>query len=353
VAGGRALAEAMTMTRLDLRSDTVTRPTAGMRQAMAEAEVGDDVFGDDPTVARLEERVASLLGKEAALYVPSGTMSNQLALRAQTHHGQQMVCEAGAHVVRYEGGAPAALSGLLVTTVSAPDGALSWDLIEPVLNSITDLHAAPPGLVAVENTHNRAGGRVVPQALVDEIGARARARGLKVHLDGARLWNAHVAGGLPLTRLAAPADTVSVCFSKGLGAPVGSALVGPRETIARARRYRKQWGGGMRQVGILAAACLYALDHHLARLAEDHLHARRIVDELDNPRLRPLHPVDTNIVILGVRPPATAEALLAHLAGDGILAVAFGPGQVRLIPNMDVDAAGIARVIASLGAFAG
>ena len=341
------------MTRLDLRSDTVTRPTAGMRQAMAEAEVGDDVFGDDPTVARLEERVASLLGKEAALYVPSGTMSNQLALRAQTHHGQQMVCEAGSHVVRYEGGAPAALSGLLVTTVSAPDGALSWDLIEPVLNSVTDLHAAPPGLVAVENTHNRAGGRIVPQALVDEIGARARARGLKVHLDGARLWNAHVAGGLPLTRLAAPADTVSVCFSKGLGAPVGSALVGPRETIARARRYRKQWGGGMRQVGILAAACLYALDHHLARLAEDHAHARRIVDELDNPRLLPLHPVETNIVILGVQPPATAEALLAHLERDGILAVQFGPGRVRLIPNLDVDAAGIARVTASLGAFAG
>jgi threonine aldolase len=339
--------------RLDLRSDTVTRPTPGMRRAMAEAEVGDDVFGDDPTVARLEERVSALLGKEAALYVPSGTMSNQLALRSQTHHGEQMVCEAGAHVVRYEGGGPAALSGLLVTTVDAPDGALRWDLIEPVLNSATDLHAAPPALVAVENTHNRAGGRIVPQPLVEEIGARARERGLKVHLDGARLWNAHVAGGLPLAVLAAPADTVSVCFSKGLGAPVGSALAGPRETIARARRFRKQLGGGMRQVGILAAACLYALDNHLGRLAEDHAHARRIVDELANPRLRPLHPVDTNIVILGVQPPATAEGLLAHLAADGILAVAFGPGRVRLIPNLDVDAAGIARVVASLGTFAG
>lgn len=341
------------MAWLDLRSDTVTRPTAGMRRAMAEAEVGDDVFGDDPTVIRLEERVAGLLGKAAALYVPSGTMGNQLALRAQTRHGDQIVCEAGAHIVRYEAGAPAVLSGLLVTTVHDPDGALRWDLVEPVLNNPADLHAAPPSLITVENTHNRAGGRIVPQTLVDEAGARAHERGLKVHLDGARLWNAHVAGGLALDRLAAPVDTVSVCFSKGLGAPVGSALAGPRDTIARARRIRKQWGGGMRQVGILAAACLYALDHHLERLAEDHDHARSLVERLDNPRLRPLHPVETNIVILGVQPPATADGLLVYLRAEGILAVSFGPDRVRFIPNLDVDAAGIARVIAALNAWRG
>ncbi len=337
---------------LDLRSDTVTRPTPGMRRAMAEAEVGDDVFGDDPTVARLQTRVAELLGKEDALYVPSGTMGNQLALRAQTRHGDQIVCEAGAHIYRYEAGAPAALSGLLVTCVEAPGGALRWDLIEPALNPVDDLHAAPPAVICVENTHNRAGGRIVPQDLLTEIAASARARSLAVHLDGARLWNAHVATRLPLSELAAPADTVSVCFSKGLGAPVGSVLAGPRATIARARRLRKQWGGGMRQVGILAAACLYALDHHLQRLSEDHVHARLLVKGLDHPLLKSVHPVETNIVILGVEPPATVDGLLAHLRADGILAVAFGRGRVRLVPNLDVDKAGVVRVRESLEAFA-
>lgn len=341
------------MNLLDLRSDTVTRPTAGMRRAMAEAEVGDDVFGDDPTVLRLQERVATLLGKEEALFVPSGTMGNQLALRVQTRHGDQIVCEAGAHIYRYEAGAPAALSGLLVTCVAAPDGALSWALVEPALNPPGDLHAAPPAVVCVENTHNRAGGRILAQELVDEIGARARERGLRVHLDGARLWNAHVATGIALDRLAAPADTVSVCFSKGLGAPVGSALAGSRDVIAAARRFRKQWGGGMRQVGILAAACLYALDHHVARLAEDHALARLIVDTLDNPLLRPLHPVETNIVVLGVAAPGTVAGVLDWLRGRGVLAVAFGPDRIRLVPNLDVDAAGVGRAVEALNAYRG
>ncbi len=341
------------MQRVDLRSDTVTRPSAAMRRAMAEAEVGDDVFGDDPTVNRLQERVAALLGKEAALFVPSGTMGNQLALRAQTHHGDQIVCEAGAHVFCYEAGAPAALSGLLVACVAAPDGALRWEMVEPVLNLEPNVHSAPARLICLENTHNRAGGRVVPQHVIEETARQAHAHGLRVHLDGARLWNAHVATGVPLPRLAAPADTVSVCFSKGLGAPVGSALTGDRATIDRARHLRKQFGGGMRQVGILAAACLYALDHNVARLAEDHAHARQLVDGLDHPRLRPVLPVDSNIVVIVVEPAAAAGALLAHLEGRGILGVGFGAGRIRLVPNLDVDDAGIARAIEALNSFAG
>ncbi len=337
---------------VDLRSDTVTRPTPGMRRAMAEAEVGDDVFGDDPTVNRLQERVAELLGKEAALLVPSGTMGNQLALRAQTRHGDQIVCEAGCHIYRYEGGAPAALSGLLVTCVATADGALRWPMVAAELNT-PDLHCAPPSLVCLENTHNRAGGRIIPQDIIEETAGQAHGRGLRVHLDGARLWHVHVATGLSLDSLAAPADTVSVCFSKALGAPVGSVLAGERAVIERARRLRKQLGGGMRQAGILAAACLYALDHHLLRLREDHEHARGLAAGLANPWLRTCHPVDTNIVILEVRPPATAEGLLHNLAALGVLAVGFGPGRIRLVPNLDTDAAAVGRALDALNGFGG
>lgn len=337
---------------VDLRSDTVTKPTPGMRRAMAEAEVGDDVFGDDPTVNRLQERVAGMLGKEASLFVPSGTMGNQLALRAQTRHGEQIVCEAGAHVYRYEAGGPAALSGLLVACVSAPDGALAWEAIEPAVNLQADDHCAPLSLVCLENTHNRAGGRVFPQDTLEETARQAHARGLRVHLDGARLWNAHVATGLPLARLAAPADSVSVCFSKGLGAPVGSVLAADRATVARARKLRKLFGGGMRQVGVLAAACHYALDHHVARLADDHAHARALADRLATRWLRPLHPVDTNIVILGVTPPATPDAVLAHLRARGVLAVAFGPDRIRLVTNLGVGPADVDRACAALNEFA-
>jgi threonine aldolase len=338
---------------VDLRSDTVTRPTEAMRAAMASAEVGDDVFGDDPTVQQLQTRVAALLGKEAALYVPSGTMGNQLALRAQTQPGDQVVLEAGAHIYRYEAGAPAALSGLLVTPVPTSDGELTWPMMADALNPTGDIHAAPPALVCLENTHNRAGGRILDQSNVREIGQQAHDRGLRVHLDGARLWNAHVATGLPLAELAEPADTVSVCFSKGLGAPIGSAVVGDQATIARAHRLRKQWGGGMRQVGILAAACLYALDHHLARLAEDHARARFIADRLAHPRLTVAHPVQTNIVIISVAPPASAAALLDHLAGQGILGVGFGPGRIRLVPHLGVDDGAIARAVEALNSFPG
>lgn len=335
---------------IDLRSDTVTRPTAGMLKAMAAAELGDDVLGDDPTVLALQAHVAGLLGKEAGLFVPSGTMSNQLALRAQTSPGDQVVVEDGAHIYRYEAGAPAALSGVQLTCVPAPGGLLSWDLVEAALNP-ANVHCAPPSLVCLENTHNRAGGRLVPQPLVAAVGAGAHARGLRVHLDGARLWHAHVAGGLSLAELAAPADTVSVCFSKGLGAPVGSVLVGDREAIARAYRFRKMWGGGMRQSGLLAAACLFALEHQLGRLAEDHAHARALAAGLDHPLLSVGHPVDTNIVIIDVAGAAGEARLVAHLAARGVLALAFGPGRVRLVPNLEVRAGDLPRVLAALNGF--
>ncbi len=334
---------------IDMRSDTVTQPTPAMREAMAAAAVGDDVFGDDPTVNELQERTAALLGKEAALLLPSGTMANQVALRALTRRGDQVVCEDGAHVYRYEAGAPAALSGLLLTPVPAPGGALGWDLIEPHLNP-DDAHFAPPSLVCLENSHNRAGGRIVPQEVVVEVGRQAHARGLSLHLDGARLWNVHAATGIPLAELAAPADTVSVCFSKGLGAPVGSLLVGPREVIARAHRARKLFGGGMRQAGILAAACLHALDHHLPLLREDHRRARRLAEGLANPALALDHPVETNIVILRVADPA---ALLAHLRERGILAVGFGPGRVRLTTHLMIDDAAVTAVLAALNDYSG
>jgi threonine aldolase len=336
---------------IDMRSDTVTKPTPGMLKAMCEAEVGDDVLGDDPTVQRLQERVAALLGKEAGLYVPSGTMSNQLAVKAQTSPGDQVVLEDGAHIYRYEAGAPAVLSGVQLTCVEAPGGWLDWERVSGALNG-DNVHCAPPSLVCLENTHNRAGGRIIPQDLVAEVGAQAHLRGLRVHLDGARLWHAHVAGGLSLAELAAPVDTVSVCFSKGLGAPVGSVLVGDRASLARAYRFRKMLGGGMRQSGLLAAACLYALDHNLARLADDHARAAAIAAGFSHPRLSVNHPVDTNIVIIDVTGQAAEAALVAHLAGQGILALAFGPGRVRLVPNLENRDEDIPRVIAALDGFA-
>ncbi len=340
------------MLRVDLRSDTITEPDAAMRAAMAGAVVGDDVFGDDPTVNILQDRVADLLGKEAALYVPSGTMSNQIALRAQTRPGQQIICERDAHIYHYEAGGPAVLSGLMVTRVRGEGGMPAWPDIEAEINP-DDIHSASPAMICLENTHNRAGGRVLRQEDVVAVGEAAHALGLRVHLDGARLWNAHVATGIPLDVLAAPADTVSVCFSKGMGAPVGSALVGDAETIERGRNIRKLFGGGMRQAGILAAACVHALDHNLPLLAADHVHARRLAEGLDNPVLGVGHPVDTNIVVFDVAAPATPEALLDHLAARGILAVPFGRGRVRMVTNLMVGPEGVEAALEALNDFRG
>ncbi len=336
---------------IDMRSDTVTKPSEGMLRAMCAAEVGDDVLGDDPTVQRLQDHVAALLGKEAGLYVPSGTMSNQLAVKAQTSPGDQVVLEDGAHIYRYEAGAPAVLSGVQLTCVEAPGGCLDWPRVAGALNG-DNVHCPPPSLVCLENTHNRAGGRIVPQDMVATVGRQAHARGLRVHLDGARLWHAHVKQGLSLAELVAPVDTVSVCFSKGLGAPVGSVLAGDRATVARAYRFRKMWGGGMRQSGLLAAACVYALEHNLARLAEDHAHAAAIAAGVaGHPCLSVGHPVDTNIVIIDVAAPGGEGALVAHLAAQGVLALAFGPGRVRLVPNLENKGEDIPRVVAALASF--
>ena len=337
----------MPVSPVDLRSDTVTRPTAAMRRAMAEAEVGDDVFGDDPTVIALEQRVATLAGKEASLFVPSGTMGNQLALHVLTRPSDEVLLEADSHIFLYEGGGMAANSGCLAHPVRGDRGVLPHDALLASLRAEDD-HVAHVTLVCAENTHNRAGGAIVPLDRLRALAALARERGLRLHLDGARLWNASVATGVPIAEWAGCADTLMMCFSKGLGAPVGSILAGPASAIREARRARKRWGGGMRQVGILAAACLHALDHHVARLADDHTRARRLAEGFAQaPGVR-VTPPETNIVLADLDPPLPdAKALLAQLEGRGVRMVAFGPRRVRAIAHLDVDDAGVDRAIAA------
>lgn len=323
---------------IDLRSDTVTKPTPAMRRAIAEAEVGDDVFGDDPTVHRLEARVAGILGKEAALFVPSGTMANQLAVRVHTQPGDEILVEAQAHLYYYEAGAPAALSGVMCRCLPGQRGVFSAADIEAALRP-ADAHFPPTRLVCVENTHNRGGGKVWPLDRLREVAACARRHGLALHLDGARLWNASVASGVPERDYAALFDTVSVCFSKGLGAPAGSALAGPRALIERARRFRKMFGGGMRQAGILAAGSLFALEHHRARLAEDHVHARRLAEglaELPGAAIDPAD-VETNLVYFRVTRQPAAE-VVAALAAAGVWVLASGPDTVRAVAHLGVSA---------------
>jgi threonine aldolase len=341
---------------VDLRSDTVTRPTAAMRRAMAEAIVGDDVFGDDPTVKELERRVAGLTGKEAALYVPSGTMGNQIAVVCHTRPGEEVLLEQQSHIYLYEQGGMAANASCLAHPVASERGAIAPEAVALALRAEDD-HVAKLRLVCMENTHNRAGGVIVPLERMRAVSAAARERGLAVHLDGARLWNASVATGVPLTDWAATADTVMMCFSKALGAPVGSILVGSGAVIHEARRVRKRLGGGMRQVGILAAACLHALDHHVARLADDHRRARTLAAGFRQaPGVRVAEP-DTNIVIVELEHPALEpDAVLAALRERGVWMVPFGGRRLRAIVHLDVDDAGIERATAgfheSVGALA-
>jgi threonine aldolase len=326
---------------IDLRSDTVTRPTAGMRAAMHAAEVGDDVFDDDPTVHRLQERVAELLGKEAALFVPSGTMSNQIAVKVHTQPGDELLCEAGCHIYNYEAGGPAVLSGVTCRPVEGEYGVLDVRHLQDKIRPVNE-HLVRTRLVCLENTHNRGGGRVYPLDKVRAVSAWARKHGLAVHLDGARLWNAMVATGIPAAEWCRHFDTVSVCFSKGLGAPVGSALVGPREQIARARFVRKLFGGGMRQAGVIAAAALYALEHHIDRLADDHRNARVIAEAIaETPGLRLDPPeVQTNLIFFRIDPElGTAKDLTAALQQRGILVHATGPQTIRACTHLDVSAA--------------
>ena len=326
---------------IDLRSDTVTRPTPGMRAAMSAAELGDDVFREDPTVNRLEERVAALLGKEAALYVPSGTMSNQIAIKAHTQPGDELLCETNAHIYLYEAGGPAVLSGVTCRTLDGDHGILDATQLDGKVRPIND-HSVRTKLVCLENTHNRGGGRVYPLEKVQAISMWARRNGLAMHLDGARLWNAAVATGIAPATWAAEFDTVSVCFSKGLGAPVGSALTGPRDFIARARRVRKLFGGGMRQAGTIAAAALYAIDHHIDRLAEDHRNAQILAEAIaDTPGLRLDPPeVETNLLWFEVEPSrGTAREVADALRQRGVLVHLAGPQTLRACTHLDVSAA--------------
>src|SRR5438105_2143906 len=297
---------------IDLRSDTVTRPTPAMRAAMQAAEVGDDVFGEDPTVNRLQERVAEILGKEAALFVPSGTMSNQVCVKAHTQPGDELLCEATCHIYNFEAGGPAVLSGVTCRTLEGDYGILDVSQLDGKIRPVND-HLVRTRLVCLENTHNRGGGKVYPLEKIQAISAWARQNGLRMHLDGARLWNAVVATGTPTAEWTANFDSVSVCFSKGLGAPIGSALAGTREFVTRAKRVRKLFGGGMRQAGVAAAAALYALDHHLDRLAEDHRNARVIAQAVaDTPGLRLDPPnVETNMVFVEVDPDLGAAKQVA------------------------------------------
>jgi threonine aldolase len=321
---------------VDLRSDTVTRPTRGMRQAMAEAEVGDDVYGEDPSVNALEERVAALFGHEAALFVPSGTMGNQIGMRLVCEPGQEVLCDADAHVVTYEMGAAAAIFGISTRTVVSDGGRLDAEQLIAQVRPKTDWHLTGTAAIAVENTHNRGGGLVQPLEELKKLRDRTRDAGVAVHLDGARIWNAHVASGVDLATYGGLADTASVCFSKGLGTPVGSVLVSSAERIAAARLWRKRLGGGMRQVGVLAAACSYALDHNLGRLAEDHEHAQLLAKRLGVDAAS----VQTNIVILdGVNAPVVAEGAKAQ----GVLVSQVSPRRIRLVTNLGVDRNGAER----------
>lgn len=334
---------------VDLRSDTLTRPTPAMRQAMAAAEVGDDVWGEDPTAMRLEERAADVLGKEAALFVPSGTMANQIALLVHCRPGDEVICARGAHVRLYESGAGAAWAGVQFAETGAPDGTFDARELEEAILPV-DRNLPHTRLVAIENTHNRGGGTIWPGEKIEGVVAKARARSLALHLDGARIWNAAAASGASERQLAAPFDTVSACFSKGLGAPAGSVIAGSRDAIERARRFRKMLGGGMRQVGILCAAALHALEHHRARLADDHANARRLAEglaEIERVCVDPAS-VQTNIVIAEVRG-MPARDLCARAAEHGVRIAPVSPFHVRAVTHLDVDRAGIDRALDVIG----
>ena len=323
---------------IDLRSDTVTRPTAGMRAAMAAAPVGDDQFGEDPTINELQARVAGLLDKEAALWLPSGTMANQVALRALTRPGDDVIVSRESHAVWHETGGGGANAGVQFTEIGSAGRFTASEFVDAIKQRDHMLYP-PTTLVEVENTHNRAGGIVIDQDEATRICAAARQRQITSFLDGARLWNAAVASGQSVAELAAPFDVVSVALSKGLGAPAGTMLAGPRDVIRDSVRHRRMFGGAMRQIGILGAAGLYALDHHLDRLAEDHVNAQLIAARLgSNPRVRPAaDPVETNIVIFSLADDGPdAAAVVAGARAQGVFVVAFGRRTVRAVTHLDV-----------------
>lgn len=336
------------MDTIDLRSDTVTRPTAAMRRAMAEAEVGDDVYREDPTVNRLEERAAEVLGKEAALFVPTGTMGNQIAIRLHTEHGQEVICERRAHVVDWEMAMVGAFSGCLLRQVEGDRGILRWETIAAAI-APPIYYRAQTGLIMLENTHNMAGGTVTPLRILEEVWAGAKAAGLPVHLDGARLFNAAVALGRPVAELSRGFSTVMFCLSKGLCAPAGSMLVGSQALMAKGRSIRKMLGGGMRQAGVLAAAGLIALEQMPARLEEDHVNARWMAEEISRISgcMIDLETVQTNIVIF--RPVGkSAGEVIAALQSRGVLSGTAGPDEVRFVTHHDVNRAACEKAIEAL-----
>jgi threonine aldolase len=313
---------------IDLRSDTVTRPTEAMRRAMADAEVGDDVYGEDPTVVVLEERIAELLGKEAAIFTPTGSLANVLAVRSLVGPGEEVLCESSAHIARAELGAHGAITGLTMRTWTGRP--VDLDLIEALFSPDISPYFVPTRAISVENTHNFIGGAVTDVETLRALKEWADVRGVAVHLDGARLWNAHVATGTPLAELGANADVVAVCLSKGLGAPIGSLMAGTQEAVDEARVWRKRLGGGMRQVGVLAAAGLHALEHHLERLADDHAHARLLADACGvDPEA-----VQSNIVVIDHADP---PSVIAAAREEGLLVSAVGPRSLRLVTHLDVS----------------
>ncbi|MEB2286017.1 MAG: low-specificity L-threonine aldolase [Polyangiaceae bacterium UTPRO1] len=332
---------------VDLRSDTLTLPTAAMRAAMAAAEVGDDVFHEDPTVNALEEHAAGLAGKEAALFLPSGTMANLVACKLHTQPGDEVILERTSHLYRYEAGGFAAYAGVSVALIDGERGLVTPEQVDAAVR-LADVHQPRSRLLWLEDTHNAGGGSCWPLDRLAAVVAAGRGHGLAVHLDGARVWNACIAQGFPLKAIADHVDTLSFCFSKGLGCPVGSVLIGDREFIAAARRVRKQLGGGMRQAGILAAAALHALDHHIARLADDHANARRLADGLDGlAGLRVRRPVETNIVLLD-----TSASLLGpmevvgSLIGAGVRCLPINATTVRLVTHLDVSQPDVEHALA-------
>ena len=335
---------------VDLRSDTVTRPSPGMRKAMAEAEVGDDVFADDPTVNRLQEKVAELLGKQAAIYVPSGSMANQTSIRAQTQPGDEIIAHRESHIYHYESGAPAGLSGCSLRLLDGQGGIFDAEAVRSAVRP-SDSHFPHSALIVVENTHNRGGGTVWPVEQVAVIGEVAEEFGLKMHLDGARLMNACVAKGCKPVEYTRYCDTVAMCFSKGLGAPVGSAVAGSVETIKRVHRFRKMFGGGMRQAGIIAAGALYALEHNIGRLAEDHAGARRLAEAIAEMPGVSIDPstVETNIVYFMVdEAVGSAADLCEALREQHVWMLPVAPQRVRAVTHLDVSPADIGRAITAL-----
>jgi len=323
---------------IDLRSDTVTKPTPAMRRAMSEAEVGDDVYGEDPTVNRLEARAAEIIGKEAAVFVPSGTMGNTIGIKLLTKHGEEVICDSRAHLFDWELSMLAWFSGCQIRSAQTEDGILTWDVVEKLLR-LGSTFASRTGAIELENTHNMSGGRVYPQSVLDEVCDRAHERGINVHLDGARIFNAAVATGLSVARIAQKADTVMFCLSKALGAPIGSILAGPKALIDEGRMLRKRLGGAMRQVGVLAAAGLIALEESPKGLATDHANAKLLAQKLAAIESVRVNPVETNIVIFhlpaGVSPRETSDALRAR----GVLMNPVNNTFMRALTHYDVTRA--------------